>query len=134
MWFQHKSFRPSLLSWWNQIHTQGWAAYRFQQKLLFIKQKLKTWNREVFGSIPQQKQILSQQIDHLDHKESEVGLSEEELRQRNELKEEIQQIVYKEVISWKQKSRIHWLKHGDNNTSFFTSLPVEERQAISLPP
>lgn len=119
MWFQHKSFKESILSWWNQPQTKGWAAFRLQKTLLFIKEKLKIWNREVFGSLAQQKEILSQQIDHLDHKESDSGLTEEELGLRKKLKEEIQDIANKEEISWKQKSRINWLKHGDNNTSFF---------------
>lgn len=36
-------------------------------------------------------------------------------------------------ISWKQKSTIHWLKHGDNNTSFFHKFATKERLGISSP-
>lgn len=61
---------------------------------------MKTWNPEVFSSLAQQKEILSQQIDHLDHK-SDSGLTQEELGLQNKLKEEIQDIAYKEEIIWK---------------------------------
>lgn len=100
MWFQHKSFKESILSWGNQPQTQVCAAFRLQKKLLFIKEKMKTWNPEVFSSLAQQKEILSQQIDHLDQK-SDSGLTQEELGLQNKLKEEIQDIAYKEEISWK---------------------------------
>lgn len=75
----------------------------------------------------QQKEFLYQRIDQLDQKESDLALTEEELQQRNKLKEELLDIVYKEEISWKQKSRIHWLKHGDNNTSFFDKFANERK-------
>lgn len=99
----------------------------------FSSSKLKIWNREVFGSTAQQKEILSQQIDHLDHKESESGLWDEKLRLRNTLKEEIHEIAYKVEISWKQNSRTHWLKHGDNNTSFFHKFANGRKAKISSP-
>lgn len=131
MWLQHKSFNEIISSWWN---IYGWAAYRFLQKLKFIKQNLKKWNKDVFGSLTQQKTALSQQIERLDIEESALGLSKEDLRLRNKLKEELLDIVYKEEISWKQKSRLHWLEHGDANTSFFHKVSDRRkaRNFISL--
>lgn len=75
--------------------------------------------REVFGSIVQQKEFLYEPIDQSDKKESDLDLTEEELQQQDKLKEELLDVVYKEEISWKEKSRIHWLKHGVNYTSYF---------------
>lgn len=48
-----------------------------------------------------------QQIERLDQDESVSGLSEEDFLQLNKLKEELLDIIYKEEISWKQKSRLH---------------------------
>lgn len=132
MWFQHKSFKDSILSWWNQPQTQGWAAFRLQKKLLFIKEKLKIWNREVFGNIAQQKEILSQQIHHLDHKESDSGLTEEELGLRNKLKEEKILHIKKKSVGNKNPESIG-SKMGITIQVSFTSSPMEEKLEISPP-
>lgn len=48
-----------------------------QQKLKYLKDCLKTWNRENFASVTQQKEELLQQIKELDEEESVDPLSEQ---------------------------------------------------------
>lgn len=68
MWLEHKTFKDSVLSCWNQTQVNGWAAFRLQKKLQFIKQQLRSWNIEVFGSITQQKEALLHYLEWLDKK------------------------------------------------------------------
>jgi hypothetical protein len=38
--------------WWQETQNiQGIPMYHFQQRLKYIKAKLKKWNKEVFGDI-----------------------------------------------------------------------------------
>ena len=38
-------------SWWQGIDVRGSASYKLATKMKEIKQKLKVWNREVFGKM-----------------------------------------------------------------------------------
>lgn len=75
--------------------------------------------REFFGNTARQKKILSQHTDHLDHKESDLGLLDEELRLLNKLKEEIQDTAYKEESIGNKNPKSIGLNTGTTNTSFF---------------
>jgi len=65
---------------------QGFASYNVAKKLLYIKEKLKTWNREVLGDIKRRKHNLLGIINSLDDKEESCGLTEEEFQQKWTLK------------------------------------------------
>lgn len=67
------------------------------------------------------KKILTKGIDRLYQKESDSGLSEEELLLQIKIKEELQDIIYK-GNQWQQKSRIQWLRYGNNNINFFHNV------------
>ena len=52
--------------------------YVFQQKLKYMKERLKTWNRESFGNITLEKQKLEPQLEDLQTRTMKEGYSEEE--------------------------------------------------------
>ena len=47
------------------------------------------------------------------------GLSEEEKVRKSTLCRDLERAILQEEISWRQKSRINWLKEGDKCTKFF---------------
>ena len=55
----------------------------------------------------------------LDAKEDLSGLFQEDQTRRIQIKGEIAHLASLEEISWRQKSRILFVKEGDNNTRFF---------------
>ena len=51
MWLKVEGFKDLVHSWWQGIDVRGSASYKLAIKMKEIKQKLKVWNREVFGKL-----------------------------------------------------------------------------------
>ena len=54
----------------------GTAMYRFQQKLKTLKAKIRTWNKEEFGNIFEDKKGLITELELLRQKGMEKGWDE----------------------------------------------------------
>ena len=80
-------------------------SYKLATKLKVIKQSLKIWNREVFGSLESNKLAALQQVEYWDQVESERRLTEEEISIKKEAKEGYAKWVNLEEIHWRQLSR-----------------------------
>ena len=64
----------------------------------------------------------------LDAREDLSGLSQEDQTRRIQIKGEIAHLASLEEISWRQKSRILFVKEGDNNTRFFHLVANSHRR------
>ena len=78
--------------WWKEIQEADRnCMHTFQLKLKGIKQKIKTWNQEVFGNIMKEKHQLIQKMEMIQQKIIKQGreeqLIEEEGRILNQLEE-----------------------------------------------
>ncbi|RVW26614.1 hypothetical protein CK203_103918 [Vitis vinifera] len=70
MWLKVDGFQELIHSWWQGIEVRGSASFRLDTKLKVVKQKLKEWNREVFGRLEDNKAAALQLVDHWDRVES----------------------------------------------------------------
>jgi hypothetical protein len=89
------------------------------KKLRALKGDIKIWNRSVFGNVGA---LVKEGLDELKALELATeggGLSEEERERKSLLCRDIERALLQEEISWKQKSRVKWLKEGDKCTKFF---------------
>ncbi|RVW53859.1 hypothetical protein CK203_099665 [Vitis vinifera] len=105
--------------WWQGIEVRGSGSYKLATKMKEVKQKLKTWNREVFGKLETNKSVALQQVEFWDREESGRILTVEETELKKEAKENYRKWVTIEETHWRQLSREIWLKEGDRNTGFF---------------
>lgn len=96
----------------------GTPGYVLAKKLKLLKEDLKVWNREIFGRIEVKIKIAMEELSRLDEKAGSRDLSEEEEMRRSDLRKEVESLLIREEICWRQKSRVQWLKEGDRNTKF----------------
>ena len=78
------------------------------------------------------KKCLLSELLGLDARENLSGLSHEDLTRRTQIKGEIAHLASLEEISWRQKSRILFVKEGDNNTRFFHRVANSHRRTNYL--
>ncbi|KAJ9683534.1 hypothetical protein PVL29_019210 [Vitis rotundifolia] len=132
MWLKAEGFKELVRSWWQGIDVRGSASYKLATKMKEIKQKLKVWNREVFGKLESNKSEALQQVEFWDREENERVLTVEETELKKEAKENYRKWVIMEETHWRQLSREIWLKEGDRNTGFFHRMASAHRRNNSL--
>ncbi|RVW54204.1 hypothetical protein CK203_004708 [Vitis vinifera] len=82
-----EGFKDLVRSWWQGIEVRGSGSYKLATKMKEIKQKLKVWNREVFGKLETNKSLALQQVEFWDREESGriLTVEETELRKKQRI-------------------------------------------------
>ncbi|KAL6320735.1 hypothetical protein AAG906_008735 [Vitis piasezkii] len=132
MWLKVEGFKDLLRGWWQEAGERGRASFRVATKLKFLKDKIKSWNRDVFGRLEVNKNLALQQVDFWDRVESDRSLTERESELKTEAKEVFKNWVLLEETHWRQSSRELWLREGDKNTGFFHRMANAHRRNNSM--
>ncbi|RVW53692.1 putative ribonuclease H protein [Vitis vinifera] len=66
-----------------------WEGHKFMRRLQYVKAKLKEWNKSSFGELKEKK------------------------------KRELEELILREEIHWRQKAKVKWVKEGDCNSKFY---------------
>jgi hypothetical protein len=85
-----------------------------------------------FGHVSLKKQQMMADLRELDDVEDSRSLSSEERGRREQLVVGLEKVILMDEISWRQKSRVLWLKEGDKNSSFFHRIANSNRNANTI--
>ncbi|KAL5804943.1 hypothetical protein ACOSQ3_031743 [Xanthoceras sorbifolium] len=86
-----------------------------RDKLVLCADRLENWSKVKFGSLKKAIDRKRGEINLLyDRKQSEQVLNAIKCRER-----ELESLLSKEELYWKQRSRVDWLLAGDKNSKFF---------------
>ncbi|XP_019420712.1 PREDICTED: uncharacterized protein LOC109330899 [Lupinus angustifolius] len=127
-WIQHKGFAFLVSKAWNEVVVSGRKAYTVKEKLKYLKEALKVWNKVTFGFLDTNLAKLSMDIQELGILGESLVLDSDQLSLCKKLLIEWWKITNLRDNLLRQKSRSKWLKEGDANTSYFHACINNRRQ------
>ena len=109
---------PNLLA----VIEEAWASRPTSQSLSDLHDKLnatrkhlKTWSKENFGSVTIKIRRKRNRINTLWNKPMSPGRDEEV----NKISLELDELLHREEMMWRQRSRVTWLQEGDRKHQIF---------------
>ncbi|XP_050241238.1 uncharacterized protein LOC126690150 [Quercus robur] len=114
MWLRDKTCGDVVKESWAEVHDPSLVSV-LSNKIFTCQDNLRTWNRETFGHIWIS---LAKKLRELSGAE-EAGLYRFNPTLIYTFREEIQVLKSKEETIKKQRSRVDWLREGDQNTRYF---------------
>ena len=96
--------------------------FKIQRRIKYIKEKLKQWNKEVFGNIDQAKKDLEEKIGRIQEQCIQEGYNEGRKKEENHLSQKWETRCEKEETLWREKSRVRWLKEREKIQSYSIGL------------
>jgi len=82
----------------------------------------------VCGELCNRKDSVLKELVDIDLAQNTRTLSEDELLVRATVLVELEDLAKNEESRWRQKSRVLWLKQGDNNTRFFQRMATSHKR------
>ncbi|KAL9664990.1 hypothetical protein QQ045_020399 [Rhodiola kirilowii] len=121
MWDRDPRFKEVLKSLWA---TQA-SHLNFLDKLNNIKRPVLEWNQKNFGRVDQKLRGVRDALDSL----RQCPRTVDNIDKERQLSVEMDEWLCREELMWQQRSRVSWLKAGDNNTAFFHRKANGRRKA-----
>lgn len=114
MWRRDPSYMQLVTDSWNGMVRPNYLG-SLASNLDNISCSLSDWEQSTFGSVRKEMARLRRELE----KERGSSLRSGPTRREAQLMSRMSELLTREEIMYKQRSRIDWLKEGGRNTSFF---------------
>jgi hypothetical protein len=112
-WEREASLTEEISSAW-KMHSKPKDLGDVANNLQGVMSYLHTWSKEKIGHIPRQIEIKRKKLEKAYRKNDNNSRA-----LAKKLCLQIDELLEKEEIRWRQRSRVNWLQAGDRNTSYF---------------
>ncbi|KAK4389664.1 hypothetical protein Sango_2303400 [Sesamum angolense] len=130
MWCKHPDFIKVVEDRWVlPVHLTG--MLRLKEKLFCLKQRLRQWNKSVFGDILQHL-LAAEETVKATELQYDSYLSDENLIALNRQTVELQHTLAVEEDYWTQKSAYKWEVDGERNSHYHLSRKSEPEHPLRL--
>jgi hypothetical protein len=116
-WAKEKGVKEVVKKVWRKKFNYEDKWQNMKEKLEVCSKGLLRWRRKNRGESKNALKEKTQQLEFLQRERAEP-----EMERIRGLQKELQDLLEKEEIKWKQKSKKAWLKEGDKNTKYFSRL------------
>ncbi|CAM8931867.1 unnamed protein product [Rhodiola kirilowii] len=124
MWSRDPRFKDLVSSQWHQMASMS----NFMDKLEGLKQPIRKWNRTMFGDVNKHLNDLRGRLSEI----RQLPRTDDNITAEEHIEKEIDEWLHREELMWRQRSRVSWLKEGDNNTSFFHRKATSRRKLNTI--
>ena len=123
VWSSELGCAETIEASWRKPKT-GVPMYSVWEKIHECRRGLRKWSKQSFGSIKQQ---IREREDQLKAAEAKSMMGSDHA-QVITLKNKLHTLLAKDERMWRQRSRVEWLREGDQNTRYFHSKATQRRR------
>jgi hypothetical protein len=122
-WSTQPEFAEIVQNSWTARCPRGDPWTNVQGKMKRCKKSIQVWVKKVVNATEESIREKSRALEILQTEESGHAKEEEVW-----LKDEIENLLEKEEVKWKQRAKKDWLRHGDRNTKYFHASATQKRR------
>ncbi|KAL3502556.1 hypothetical protein ACH5RR_037005 [Cinchona calisaya] len=127
---RHYSFLHAIKQNWDRP-ILGSGMMEFSLKFCWLKERLKEWNKDVFGNVFHAIQRVEEEV-AIKEINYECVQTEKAIEELHAAQDTLLSDLKNKELFFQRKARIKWLGEGDYNTKFFHATLLDTRATLSI--
>lgn len=95
------------------------ALFVLSSKLKILKDKLKIWNKEVFGNIHSYVNEAEKKLEKVQEQIQQQGHNVVVVLEEKKAQTKSEEALHRQEIYWQEKARVGWHLNGDRKSKYF---------------